>query len=86
MSTTDPLTAKGAQTRDAILRAAISRFARDGYRSTSVADIAREARVSGTLTSAYFPTQEALSPPSPPDCAPVRRPPPGHPPHAPLWA
>lgn len=60
MSTTDPLTAKGAQTRDAILRAAISRFARDGFRSTSVADIAREAGVSGTLTYAYFPNKEAL--------------------------
>jgi AcrR family transcriptional regulator len=52
--------AKGAQTRDAILRAAIARFARDGFRATSVADIARDAGVSGTLAYAYFPNKEAL--------------------------
>lgn len=51
---------KGAQTRQAILRAAIDRFARDGFRSTSVADVAREAGVSGTLVYAYFPNKEAL--------------------------
>lgn len=51
---------KGAQTRHAILRTAIERFARDGFRSTSVADIAREAGVSGTLVYAYFPNKEAL--------------------------
>jgi AcrR family transcriptional regulator len=60
VSNSDPLTSKGAQTRQAILRAAIHRFARDGFRSTSVADIAREAGVSGTLTYAYFPSKEAL--------------------------
>ncbi len=51
---------KGAATRDAILHAAIVRFARDGFRSTSVADIARDAGVSGTLAYAYFPNKEAL--------------------------
>ncbi len=51
---------KGALTRNAILRAAISRFARDGYRATAVADIARDASVSGTLVYAYFPNKEAL--------------------------
>jgi len=51
---------KGEQTRDAILRAAIVRFGREGYRATSVADIARDASVSGTLTYAYFPNKEAL--------------------------
>jgi len=51
---------KGAQTRQAILKAAIHRFARDGYRATSVADIAREAGVSGTLAYNYFPNKEAL--------------------------
>ena len=54
------MAAKGAQTRDAILRAAIVRFARDGFRATSVADIARDAGVSGTLAYAYFPNKEAL--------------------------
>ena len=51
---------KGAQTRQAILRAAITRFGREGYRLTSVADIARDAAVSGTLAYAYFPSKEAL--------------------------
>ena len=51
---------KGEQTREAILRAAIVRFGRDGYRTTSVADIARDASVSGTLAYAYFPNKEAL--------------------------
>jgi AcrR family transcriptional regulator len=54
------LPTKGAQTREAILRAAIARFGRDGYRATSVADIARDASVSGTLAYAYFPNKEAL--------------------------
>jgi AcrR family transcriptional regulator len=51
---------KGAQTRQAILRSAITRFGRDGYRSTSVADIARDADVGGTVAYAYFPNKEAL--------------------------
>lgn len=51
---------KGAQTRRAILHAAIGRFARDGFRATSVADIARDAGVSGTLAFNYFPSKEAL--------------------------
>ncbi|HEX2851242.1 MAG TPA: helix-turn-helix domain-containing protein [Acidimicrobiales bacterium] len=51
---------KGEQTRKAILRAAIERFGRDGYRATSVADIARDAGVGGTVAYAYFPNKEAL--------------------------
>jgi len=51
---------KGAQTRRAILDAAIARFGREGYRSTSVADIARDANVGGTVAYAYFPNKEAL--------------------------
>jgi AcrR family transcriptional regulator len=51
---------KGEHTREAILRAAIARFGREGYRLTSVADIARDAGVSGTLAYAYFPNKEAL--------------------------
>jgi AcrR family transcriptional regulator len=51
---------KGELTRQAILHAAIDRFGRDGYRSASVADIARDAAVSGTLAYAYFPNKEAL--------------------------
>jgi AcrR family transcriptional regulator len=52
--------AKGELTRRAILDAAIVRFGRDGYRATSVADIARDAAVSGTAAYAYFPNKEAL--------------------------
>jgi AcrR family transcriptional regulator len=51
---------RGAQTRNAILEAAIVRFGRDGFRGTSVADIARDAGVGGTITYAYFPNKEAL--------------------------
>lgn len=51
---------KGAQTRATILDAAIIRFGREGFRSTSVADIARDAGVSGTATYAYYPNKEAL--------------------------
>ena len=51
---------KGAQTRRAILGAAVARFGRDGYRATSVADIARDAGVGGTVAYAYFPNKEAL--------------------------
>lgn len=51
---------KGAQTRRTILEAAIVRFGRDGYRSSSVADIARDAGVGGTVAYSYFPNKEAL--------------------------
>jgi AcrR family transcriptional regulator len=51
---------KGESTRRAILEAAIDRFGRDGYRATSVADIARDAGVGGTVAYAYFPSKEAL--------------------------
>ena len=51
---------KGELTRQAILAAAITRFGREGYRSTSVADIARDAGVGGTVAYAYFPNKEAL--------------------------
>ena len=53
-------TSKGEQTRQAILYAAISRFGREGFRTTAVADIARDASVGGSLVYAYFPNKEAL--------------------------
>ena len=59
-TTTASRSSKGEQTRKAILETAIRRFGRDGYRQTSVADIARDAGVSGTLAYAYFPNKEAL--------------------------
>lgn len=55
-----PAKGKGAQTRRAILDAAIERFGRDGYRASSVADIARDAGVGGTVAYAYFPNKEAM--------------------------
>ena len=51
---------KGERTRQAILQAAIERFGRDGFRATSVTDIARDAGVGGTVAYAYFPNKEAL--------------------------
>jgi AcrR family transcriptional regulator len=51
---------KGEQTRRAVLDAAIERFGRDGFRATSVAHIARDAGVGGTVPYAYFPGKEAL--------------------------
>ena len=56
----ETLQTKGALTRQAILHAAITRFGRDGYRATSVADIARDAAVGGTVAYAYFADKEAL--------------------------
>jgi AcrR family transcriptional regulator len=61
--TVDPpaaTTSKGEHSRRTILDAAIRRFGRDGFRSTSVADIARDAQVSGTLAYAYFDNKLAL--------------------------
>lgn len=55
-----PVAGKGALTRRAVLDAAIERFGRDGYRNTSVTDIARDADVGGTVPYAYFPNKEAL--------------------------
>lgn len=60
MPTAQKLATKGAQTRQAILEAAIARFGREGYRATSIADIARDAGVGGTVAYAYFPNKEAL--------------------------
>jgi AcrR family transcriptional regulator len=58
-SNPSPLT-KGELTRRDILAAAVVRFGRDGYRATSVADIARDAGVGGTVPYAYFANKEAL--------------------------
>jgi len=56
----DDLLGRGEQTRRAVLNAAIARFGREGYRSTSVANITRDASVGGTVAYAYFPNKEAL--------------------------
>lgn len=51
---------KGELTRQTILDSAVRRFGRDGFRATSVADVARDASVSGSAVYAYFPNKEAL--------------------------
>ena len=51
---------KGDDTRRSILDAAIARFGRDGFRTTSVADIARDASVGGSVPYTYFDDKEAL--------------------------
>nr|BFE30450.1 hypothetical protein GCM10010200_027010 [Actinomadura rugatobispora] len=51
---------KSERTRQALLEAAITRFGRDGYRRTSVAEIARTAGLSGTAPYAYFAGKEDL--------------------------
>lgn len=53
-------TAKGEISRQAILDSAVQRFGSDGFRSSSVADIARDADVSGSLAYAYFQNKEDL--------------------------
>jgi AcrR family transcriptional regulator len=51
---------KGDRTRHALLLAAITRFAREGYRGTSVADVCRDAGLSTTASYPYFANKEAL--------------------------
>lgn len=53
-------TTKGERTRRALLGAAITRFGRDGYRRTSLTDIARDAGLSSTACYAYFANKEEL--------------------------
>jgi AcrR family transcriptional regulator len=49
-----------ASTRRLLLRAARSRFARNGYAATTVRDIADEAGVNVALISRYFASKEGL--------------------------
>jgi AcrR family transcriptional regulator len=51
---------KGDRTRQALLDAAIVRFAREGYRGTSIADVCRDAGLSTTASYPYFANKEAL--------------------------
>jgi AcrR family transcriptional regulator len=59
-TSTSPTPTKGELTRRQILTAAVARFGRHGYRATSVADIARDAGVGGSVPYAYFAGKEAL--------------------------
>ena len=56
----DPAATKGDRTRQALLSAAVIRFAREGFRGTSVADVCRDAGLSTTASYPYFPNKEAL--------------------------
>jgi AcrR family transcriptional regulator len=51
---------KGDRTRQVLLDAAIVRFAREGFRGTSVADVCRDAGLSTTASYPYFANKEAL--------------------------
>jgi AcrR family transcriptional regulator len=55
-----PQATKGDRTRQALLHAAVVRFAREGYRGTSVADVCRDAGLSTTASYPYFANKEAL--------------------------
>jgi AcrR family transcriptional regulator len=55
-----PQATKGDRTRQALLSAAVVRFAREGYRGTSVADVCRDAGLSTTASYPYFANKEAL--------------------------
>lgn len=51
---------KGERTRQTVLDAAVVRFGRDGFGTTSVARIARDAGVSGSVAYTYFDDKEDL--------------------------
>ena len=60
---TTPLTVapgKGERTRQRLLDIAVQRFAADGFRRTSVSDIAREAGLTPAAAYAYFAGKEGL--------------------------
>jgi AcrR family transcriptional regulator len=57
---TDVAPTKGDRTRSSVIAAAIVRFAREGFRGTSVADVCRDAGLSTTASYPYFPNKEAL--------------------------
>ncbi len=52
--------ARGERTRGLLLAAARERFARDGYRGTSVAVISRDAGLGGTTAFVHYENKEAL--------------------------
>lgn len=53
-------TARGERTRRALIDFATDRFARDGYRGTSVAVISRDAGLGSTTAFVHFANKEAL--------------------------
>jgi AcrR family transcriptional regulator len=55
-----PLTARGARTRAALVKAARALFERQGYLDTSVGDIAKKARVAHGTFYTYFASKEEI--------------------------
>ncbi|MCU1487518.1 MAG: TetR DNA-binding transcription regulator [Actinomycetia bacterium] len=51
---------KGERTRGALVQAAITRFARDGYRATTLSSIAEDAGISPTAVYRHFPDKDAM--------------------------
>jgi AcrR family transcriptional regulator len=60
VTTPNRLGAKGVRTRDALLANAVRRFAGDGFRGTSVAEVARDSGLTPAAAYAYFESKEAL--------------------------
>jgi AcrR family transcriptional regulator len=56
----EKLGTKGTRTRAALLEHAVRRFARDGFRGTSVAEVSRDAGLTPAAAYAYFENKEAL--------------------------
>jgi AcrR family transcriptional regulator len=54
------LVGKGERTRARLLEIAVRRFAAEGYRRTSVSDVARDASLTPAAAYAYFSGKEAL--------------------------
>jgi AcrR family transcriptional regulator len=55
-----PLTARGARTRAALVKAARALFERQGYLDTNVGDIAKKARVAHGTFYTYFASKEEI--------------------------
>ena len=55
-----PLTARGARTRDTLIKAARALFERQGYLDTNVSDIAKRARVAHGTFYTYFTSKEEV--------------------------
>ena len=55
-----PATARGERTRRLLIEAARERFARDGYRGTTIAVISRDAGLGSTTAFVHFDNKEAL--------------------------
>ena len=51
---------KGERTRSSLVTAAVTRFANEGFRRTSLADIARDVGITPAAVYRYFPDKEAL--------------------------